>query len=289
MSDFDANATSIERYETVEGAGEVRSLRLVAHSDGQMLRAAEDAEGRFLLIDQEPDLADAAGTYRVRRYSSWDDRSRSAGSHVMRWAASRAAPKVAHRAAEWPLERALEDAVSNELSDGVVATLTPRRTLQAPTWEVPPGPLDVHAEIADCVRLFAELKVENVGESLSDLFKLLALVSMDPGATGYLVVAAKRKTWDGTGDCAALFESPAAGGPATRLWDSREAFTRWNHSWQELLAHGPARPASVPSRFMTTYIAAEPMGPWADYELRAIAVEPAGRDRLWFANGMPIG
>ncbi len=124
-------------------------------------------------------------------------------------------------------------------------------------------------------RLVIETKIDNVDETLWDLFKVIAAQSAVGIEDGYLLVAASERIWQSRGDCVELF-NPSDG---SRSWDSIELFDRWRAAWQHLLEGGSARPVGVPSHIQTRFLGQAPIPAYPGYALRCIgarATEDAG-------------
>lgn len=162
-----------------------------------------------------------------------------------------------------------------------------RRRFPVPGWDPQPGGVDLFVlDQAGSLSIVAELKVDDIEDTLWDLFKMAALTESGSPPLAYLVVAARVARWRKPGvDCAPLFPSEN-GSPL--VWPSHDLFERYAAAWRRLLEHGRARPVRVPAAIEVTCVANEPVRAYPGYELRAIAVR-AVLDDGWvrFENDWP--
>jgi quercetin dioxygenase-like cupin family protein len=187
---------------------------------------------------------------------------------------------------EQRIERALLAALRERVEPGV--TVGARRQFVIPAWDPQPGGVDLFVlDRSGSLSIAAELKIDDVEQTLWDLFKLVALVGTSPVASAYLVAVAPAARWRKAGvNCTELF--PETDEPS-RMWSSRELFERYEAAWRWLLAGGRARPTQVPAVVEVRFVASERVSAYPDYELRAVAVRGiVERGWLPFAGDWPV-
>jgi hypothetical protein len=167
------------------------------------------------------------------------------------------------------LERLLEQALVTTwpmISKGGCADREKR--LFASDWDPQPHGVDFvasRAEDPEFPTIIAELKIQNVTETMWDLYKMLAVMQENSTIRrAYLIVAAT--SWNGP--CSELFLPDQE-----RTWNSEELFTNWRSAWEWLLEGGAARPKRVPSVVRSTYVAGHVIDAFPGYEVRCVAVE----------------
>jgi hypothetical protein len=175
------------------------------------------------------------------------------------------------------LEQALVAAISHDASDTLAETTGAGR-VRVPNWDRSMGGYDVVISLPGEAKrtLVVETKIDNVDETLWDLFKVIAAQSEGGIERGYLVVAATETKWALTRDCAELF-SPS---DVSRVWESTEMFERWSDAWANLLEGGSARPLRVPRRVRTRFLARAQIQAYPGYEVRCIGAS-AVEDGHW--------
>jgi hypothetical protein len=194
----------------------------------------------------------------------------------------------AHADAPSFLEAYLEEAfvaAVPEARPGASAETSGRSRVSIPDWDRPLGGFDLRVRLDgdEAGEALVEAKVDDVDQSLWDLFKLAAALSLPGVEAAYLLVARHRDRWD-DGDCAALF-APA---PEPVRWDSAAIFERWRRAWADLLRGGAARPTSVPSEVETAFVGRAPAAGFERHELRCVAVRLVpGAAALPFAGDWP--
>ena len=136
------------------------------------------------------------------------------------------------------------------------------------------------------VRVGIELKSYKLDETLWDIIKMASLRRMTGVEAAYVVVAATSKKFDGSGDCAALFQTRL--GEATS-WESSSWFDRWPTAWADLLRGGSARPSRMSSTVSLELISRHKLTATAKWEIRALRVEnPEEQDWIKFdSSGWP--
>lgn len=233
----------------------------------------------------------------------------NAFDQLMRDAVPRAAAHLGRHAdapsfCEAYLEEALVKAVP-EARPGASATTTGRARVSIPNWDRPLGGFDLRVRLGageatdpagadtskardggdgtSVAEALVEAKVDDVDQSLWDLFKLAAALTLPRVEAAYLLVARHRDRWD-DGDCAALFV------PGTQpvRWDSAAMFERRRRAWADLLRGGAARPTSVPSEIETAFVGRAPAAGFERHEVRCVAVRLVpGAGVLSFADDWP--
>jgi hypothetical protein len=119
------------------------------------------------------------------------------------------------------IERALIAALREHV--GPDWTIDAERRFPISGWDPQPGGVDLFAlNHAGSLSIVAELKVDDIEDTLWDLFKVAALTESGAPPFAYLVVAARAARWRKPGvDCAPLFSSDC-GSP--RMWPARDLF-----------------------------------------------------------------
>lgn len=173
-------------------------------------------------------------------------------------------------------EALIEQALAKELeARGAHVWLSGHLTLNNPPgWHGPMKKWDMEVTLPETrgASVLVEAKVDDVGDTLWDLFKLASAQRQDWIERAYLAVAATARQWEGTGDCVALF----APEPEVRMWETRELIADYGKAWASLLGPrgGAAKPIQLPAKLRTRFIARGEVGAFPGYELRVIAVEP---------------
>lgn len=182
------------------------------------------------------------------------------------------------------LEKAFIEGVALA-SPGAIARATGHGRVSVPNWDRALGGFDIRLRLPeeDAGEALVECKVDDVDQTLWDLFKLTAALSMPGVKAGYLLVARHRHRWD-DGDCTALFTE----GSESVRWDSAAMFENWKAAWSALLKGGAARPISIPSEIETAFVGRAPAKGFDPYEVRCVAVRLVqGADVLRFENDWP--
>jgi hypothetical protein len=172
------------------------------------------------------------------------------------------------------LESLVEEALSDEIrTRGGRAELTGRKRLQLADWgEGQLRGFDLEVTLGDQRRpsLLIEAKVDDVDQTLWDLFKLTSALREGRALAGYLVVAAPADCWAGERDCVDLF----AESPTHRTWDSRRMLTGWKRAWADLLKGGTARPTRLPEQLKTLFVGRSDIAALPGYQFRCVSVRP---------------
>lgn len=169
---------------------------------------------------------------------------------------------------------------------GAAARATGNRRVAVPNWDRELGGFDLRIQLGedDEDEALVEAKVDDVDQTLWDLFKLAAGLLMPRVKAGYLLVACRRDRW-GNGDCTPLFAESAQ--PVR--WNSAVMFEEWRAAWAALLKGGTARPTSVPSEIETAFVGRAPTVGFNSYEIRCVAVRLVpDASVLHFENEWPV-
>lgn len=206
---------------------------------------------------------------------------------------SRALERAAVGAAPEPqdksfLERRLEDALVRELAaefpDGTVVARKKLPGVTLPDWEPSPGSIDVAVVDGDQLAIAAELKLDDVDQTLWDIYKMASASRIESVSGAYVVAAAPEKTWSRRLDCVELFHPENA-----EKWFSEFLFDEYRKAWARLLKGGTARPTRVPTQIRFRWITAAPVRSYPGYELRALRVDDGPEGRwLEFKDGWPV-
>lgn len=184
------------------------------------------------------------------------------------------------------LEVAAGQAIEH-LAPGASFQQTGHSTTSIPTWDRKLGDFDLKVTLPgeEQPSIFIEAKVDDISDTLWDLFKLTAVPLLSGAVAGYLVVAATHSRWETGGDCFELY----APNPRIQRWSAGKLFLSWDKAWKELTGPrgGKARPLSVPGHIETTFIGATDVVVFPDHEVRCIRVRPLGTFRVPFIDGVP--
>jgi hypothetical protein len=183
------------------------------------------------------------------------------------------------------IEGALIEAWKLHAADGPAAR---GELLPVPDWDPEPKHTDFVAARPDETfpSIVAEVKVDELDQTLWDLFKVLSIARTTASVKRcYLVVAGYPSRWKKV-QCAELYD-PRVG---TGAWDSAAMFVKWREAWEYLLREGTGRPKRVHAAVRTSFIWGGPVPAFIEdgYELRCIAVESVA-DAGWldFDGGWP--
>jgi hypothetical protein len=155
-----------------------------------------------------------------------------------------------------------------------------------PDWTIQPRGFDLLvSDTAGRSRIFAEMKIDDIDQTLWDLFKLTSLPHAVEGS--YLIaVGPRRRDWTDLA-CGELF-------PPGGRWhiekDARRLFAAHPKAWAKLLDGGGGRLGRCPREIRTHVIAREPLRHWPSRELRVARVEHRIGEPVEFgADGWPAG
>jgi hypothetical protein len=109
----------------------------------------------------------------------------------------------------------------------------------------------------------AELKIENIDQTLWDAYKLTAIAGYR--IPSYLAVVAPVESWNHS-QCGELFQEGVV------EHSTEDLFDRNARAWRDLEQGGGARPVLLPKRIQTRLIAAEPLTREPALELRIAGV-----------------
>lgn len=129
-----------------------------------------------------------------------------------------------------------------------------------------------------------ELKLDDVDQTLWDIYKMASASRVGSVSGAYVVAAAPQKTWSRPLDCVALFLPESSD-----EWHSEFLFDEYRKAWVRLLKGGVARPTRVPTRIRLRFLTTASVRSYPGYELRAVRVDGGG-DRSWleFEDGWPV-
>ena len=113
----------------------------------------------------------------------------------------------------------------------------------------------------------AELKLDDVDQTLWNIFKVASALDHPSVEAAYILAAAPRQTWDGHKDAVELFRSRQP-----EEWYSRFMFEEYSKSWTSLLRNGRGRPQHVPRILQISPLATLPVANFPPYEARLVRV-----------------
>ena len=171
------------------------------------------------------------------------------------------------------LEARTEDAYMRILaSRGVGVERTGSRDLKGlPEWKGAMKKWDLEVTLPGDERatVFLEAKVDEVDETLWDLYKLASAQLWPRVRDGYLAVACVAGYRGSDRPCAALFAEK----PEVQVWQTRELICRYEAAWDRLLGpNGSAKPFELPETIATRFIGRASVAGFPGNELRVIAV-----------------
>lgn len=171
------------------------------------------------------------------------------------------------------LEATLRDRLAEKLTDA-----RPEDRLSIDGWGGRLGGVDVtYRSRRAPSRLGVETKVWDVGDSLFDVLKLVAATRQGLLSAGFIVAAGRPTDWSTpsiTGDMASgSRDHPAA-------WVTADVLASRRSAWPRIWSRSTARPAVVPAAFQTLTTAPVPMPRVPQHEIRIIAVQATGTERV---------
>jgi hypothetical protein len=198
----------------------------------------------------------------------------------------------AGRPTAWPDERRWGREICNQLAIAGVSA-DPDRDAEQLTpssgdWDPPPGKVDVHPRDIDgsAGSLFlAELKLDNVNESLWDAFKLAWVATTLRTGAQYLACAASDRRWSDPSGGGELF--PVVGSRVAQSFDLiRDCHKKWCGQWRR----DHATPHRVPSSLETVAVLSghRPRS-YPQLELRIVRVAAHTSTMLELTDGVPVG
>lgn len=155
-------------------------------------------------------------------------------------------------------------------------------------WNPPPGKVDVHPRCSDGRpgSLFvAELKLDNIHESLWDAFKLMWLAEALHTGPQYAACAAHDRVWTHPGHGGELF--PVAGSHKTA---SRNLIHGCHEKWCRQWRHDTAKPLRVPAQIQTVVVLSGHRPPhYPHLELRVVRIAAFSTTKVDLTDGVPEG
>lgn len=207
-------------------------------------------------------------------------------ANVLLRAAARSAPAPEDKSF---LERRLEEALVQELAkEFAPKKIVAKKKLvgvELPDWDPQPGWIDVAVLEEESPWLTIELKIDDIDQTLWDIYKMASARRLSSVAASYVVAAASIRTWTSELDCVGLFSRERADAD----WYSEFLFEKYRRAWVHLLKGGAARPIRVPEQIRLTFVASSSLAAYPGYEVRALGVAMGPSDRwLDFEDGWPI-
>jgi hypothetical protein len=304
-------------YDPVADAVEVETefpwRRLLRLFEGGSVELAENDGSCPVIIENEALMADLLagtededlvrpGTLGLRRFADIDHRARylahrgwyrrAPQSPLDRWvrtALTEAATTVekVSKHGEWPLERDLKRAiVANLEAADPNASVEPERRLNVVGWNPQPHGVDVYARSGSGATAILELKIDAPGETLWDIYKLLASDLAGGSNRRYSVLAVKDGTLARAVQGAELFRVD----PRDPPWieDTTRLLERNTSAWAWTLK-ATAQPRELPGEIAIEPFFAAPMRRAEGFQLRAIAVSvPEKTHMITLVDGQPV-
>jgi hypothetical protein len=153
---------------------------------------------------------------------------------------------------------------------------------EIPGWDPQPGSFDL-AIVDDREQPLAvfELKLDDVDQTLWDVFKVANSLDYSTIEAAYVIAAAPEAVWHSNLEMVDLFRAES-----DNEWYSRFLLERYHKAWSALLRGGRARPWKVPRTLYTTHVIATRVKNFPPYELRALQIT-ATDDWLPVIDGWP--
>ena len=175
------------------------------------------------------------------------------------------------------LERRLERALVHELDllrPGRVRANQKLPGIAIPDWDPQPGWLDIAVvDENDEPVVVAELKLDDVDQTIWDIFKLASATRLPSVRAAYMVVGAPPTIW-----VTSLAAVPFYEGHTEKVWSSKFVFEEYKVAWKNLLNGGRGRPLRVPSSLVLTPLLTTHVPAYPDYELRILKVSDLNAD-----------
>jgi Family of unknown function (DUF6508) len=169
---------------------------------------------------------------------------------------------------KWILEGQLGQVLLTALDPLLPRDLRPQQLQphDITSWKPTLRALDLVVRQANCdLAAAAELKIENIYESLWDIYKLAAEVGYRVPA--YVIVLATTSEWANQGSCCEFFA------PGVASHRTREVFDRNRKAWEKLLnGNASARPLYTPGSIETRRVSAVALRRRPELELRIAGI-----------------
>lgn len=188
----------------------------------------------------------------------------------------------------WPLESQL----AAELAVGMAALGVPRTRIGMvkryveQDWDPVPGGLDLYVAsgVGSQLAIAAELKLEEVPQTMWDLYKLMAARKLTGSPETFLVTGAQDSAW--RKPCGELFPERVG---ESRVVDTVQLFRSNRRQWVADLTYR-ARLQRVPTSVHVQAVAAGLRGPhYRRLEFRVTAVRPEDPTPIMCSDGWPAG
>ena len=204
-------------------------------------------------------------------------------------AAVKAAARESYRAAPTRLEAQVVAAVERHIR---TRRRREHRDDLVEGWRRQPGGVDLAiVDLEGRARVLMEMKVEKLDESLWDVLKLAALHRYEHVDAAFLVYEGRRAVFEGSGDCAALFQKRVHPEDGTATWATEDLIRQWPRAWAGLLRGGYGNgPSEAPAEVVLELALTVPALNYPGREIRVIEVGPGGGALIHFDDdGWPPG
>jgi hypothetical protein len=189
----------------------------------------------------------------------------------------------------WPLESELAEALADAIGELGVnrgRADTGKRYIEH-DWDPLPGGIDLYvtAEAGSELLIVAELKLEEIPQTMWDLYKAIAARKLPGAPSAFLVVGATGSAW-ATKPCAELF--PEREGRTQEI-DTIELFNSNRKQFAADLEYR-GRMSTVPTSVRSSAVfVGTHEGSYSHLEFRISAVEPADASPIPCLDGWPLG
>lgn len=169
------------------------------------------------------------------------------------------------------LEKRLAAAIGRELEmEFGLPVLLNRKVpeLVLDEWNPQPGPFDVVIlDEEDRPFVVAELRLDDVDQTMWDIFKVASALKSSTVQTAFMVVACPSSTWSSARDVVGLYAEDNS-----EQWYTRYLFHEYRRAWKSLLRDGRGRPIELPATIFVSPILVAPVVGYPPYQLRCIQI-----------------
>lgn len=153
--------------------------------------------------------------------------------------------------------------------------------LQLPNWDPKPYPFDISLLDGERVVAAIEVKVDDVDDTLWDIFKLASASAHAGVEATYMVMAGRPPAWKRP-----LAQELYSGEEVERY--TRHLFEKFSGIWKRTLERSSPRPTSLPFCVLVAESAREEATAFAGYEVRALRVTGVGPPSIDIRDGWPV-
>lgn len=153
--------------------------------------------------------------------------------------------------------------------------------LQLPNWDPKPRPFDIALLEGERVVAAIEVKVDDIDDTLWDIFKLASASAHAGVEATYMVMAGRPPAWKRP-----LAQDLYSGDDAERY--TRHLFEKFSGIWSRTLERSTPRPTSLPFCVLIAGSGREKATAFAGYEVRALRVTGIEPPSIGIRDGWPV-